>query len=73
VAGRKVWLAAGRAGLLGIDIDEKYGGGGNADYRLGTQEQRKRWLPGYCTGELITTITITEPGADSDLRGLRGC
>ncbi len=24
---------AGRAGLLGIDIDEKYGGGGNADYR----------------------------------------
>ena len=26
---RDVWLAAGRAGLLGIDIDEKYGGGGN--------------------------------------------
>ncbi|HLI36424.1 MAG TPA: acyl-CoA dehydrogenase family protein, partial [Streptosporangiaceae bacterium] len=30
---REVWLAAGRAGLLGIDIDEKYGGGGNPDYR----------------------------------------
>ena len=30
---RDVWLAAGRAGLLGIEIDEKYGGGGNPDYR----------------------------------------
>src|ERR1022692_802460 len=29
---RDVWLAAGRAGLLGIDVDEKYGGGGNPDY-----------------------------------------
>ena len=27
---RDVWLAAGRAGLLGIDIDEKYGGGGQS-------------------------------------------
>lgn len=30
---RDVWLAAGAAGLLGIDIDETYGGGGNDDYR----------------------------------------
>jgi alkylation response protein AidB-like acyl-CoA dehydrogenase len=30
---REVWLAAGKAGLLGIDMDERYGGGGNADYR----------------------------------------
>ena len=29
---RDVWLAAGRTGLLGIDVDEKYGGGGNPDY-----------------------------------------
>src|SRR5215472_18572780 len=28
VVSRDVWLAAGRAGLLGIEIDEKYGGGG---------------------------------------------
>ena len=28
-----MWLAAGRAGLLGIHIDEKYGGGGDPDYR----------------------------------------
>ena len=33
VVSRDVWLAAGRAGLLGIHIDEKYGGGGDPDYR----------------------------------------
>jgi acyl-CoA dehydrogenase len=100
---RDVWLAAGRAGLLGIEIDEKYGGGGNPDYRyylildeelavagangpgfavhndinghyfaqLCTPEQRERWLPGYCSGELITAIAMTEPGAGSDLQGIR--
>src|SRR6266571_2976925 len=100
---RDVWLAAGRAGLLGIEIDEKYGGGGSKDYRyylildeelaragangpgfavhndingpylqrLATPEQCERWLPGYCTGELITAIAMTEPGAGSDLQGMR--
>jgi acyl-CoA dehydrogenase len=98
-----VWLAAGRAGLLGIEIDEKYGGGGAQDYRyylildeelakagatgpgfavhndingpyiqrLATPEQCERWLPGYCSGELITAIAMTEPGAGSDLQGMR--
>src|SRR5262249_61029899 len=32
VVSRDVWLAAGRAGLLGIEIDEKYGGGGDPDH-----------------------------------------
>jgi alkylation response protein AidB-like acyl-CoA dehydrogenase len=100
---RDVWLAAGRAGLLGIEIDEKYGGGGAKDYRyylifneemaktgatgpgfavhndingpyfqrLATQEQCERWLPGYCSGEVITAIAMTEPEAGSDLRGMR--
>jgi acyl-CoA dehydrogenase len=103
VVSRDVWLAAGRAGLLGIDIDEKYGGGGNPDYRyyavmgeefaragatgpafmvhndmigryldrLCTQEQRERWLPGYCSGELVAAIAMTEPGAGSDLQGIK--
>jgi acyl-CoA dehydrogenase len=103
VVSRDVWLAAGRAGLLGIDIDEKYGGGGNPDYRyyaimdeefaragangpgffvhndmvgryldkLCADEQRLRWLPGYCSGELIAAIAMTEPGAGSDLQGIR--
>src|SRR2546429_2119685 len=33
IVSRDVWLAAGRAGLLGIHLDEKYGGGGEPDYR----------------------------------------
>ena len=100
---RDLWLAAGRAGLLGIDIDERYGGGGNPDYRyyvilgeelaragahgpafsvhndingqylqrLATAEQRERWLPGYCSGEIITAIAMSEPEAGSDLQGIR--
>ena len=34
-------------------------------------EQRKRWLPGIASGELITAVAMTEPGAGSDLSGIR--
>jgi acyl-CoA dehydrogenase len=103
VVDREVWLAAGRAGLLGFFVDEKYGGAGGADRRyravlveeaaragangpafslhndiigpyltdLTTEEQKQRWLPGFCTGEIITAIAMTEPGAGSDLQGIR--
>src|SRR4051812_707551 len=103
VVSRDVWLAAGRQGLLGIDIDEEYGGGGESDYRfyvvmgeelaragvhgpgfavhndinggylsrLATEEQKRRWLPGYCSGEIITAIAMSEPGAGSDLQGIK--
>jgi long-chain-acyl-CoA dehydrogenase len=39
--------------------------------RLGTEEQKRRWLPGFVTGETISAIAMTEPGAGSDLRGMR--
>jgi alkylation response protein AidB-like acyl-CoA dehydrogenase len=39
--------------------------------RYGTDEQKQRWLPGFCTGEIITAIAMTEPGAGSDLQGIR--
>ena len=103
VVSREVWLAAGRQGLLGFDVEEEYGGGGTVDFRynlvlaeemarggahgpafplhndiivpyitsLGTDEQKRRWLPGACSGELITAIAMTEPGAGSDLQGIR--
>ncbi len=38
---------------------------------LGTDEQKARWLPGCVTGETITAIAMTEPGAGSDLAGVR--
>ncbi|NKQ54213.1 acyl-CoA dehydrogenase [Amycolatopsis sp. K13G38] len=38
---------------------------------LTTDEQKRRWLPGFATGELIGALAMTEPGAGSDLRGIR--
>lgn len=37
----------------------------------GTEEQKQRWLPKCVTGEVITAIAMTEPGAGSDLAGIR--
>ncbi|MEU3689724.1 acyl-CoA dehydrogenase family protein [Streptomyces narbonensis] len=103
VVSREVWLAAGRQGLLGLAVDEEYGGGGTPDFRYGavlaeeftragapglaiglhndiigpyltslaTDEQKRRWLPGFCSGETVTAIAMTEPGAGSDLQGIR--
>ena len=38
---------------------------------LGTDEQKQRWLPGLVSGEKISSIAMTEPGAGSDLQGIR--
>ena len=37
---------------------------------LTTEEQKARWLPGICSGELITAIAMTEPGIGSDLASM---
>jgi alkylation response protein AidB-like acyl-CoA dehydrogenase len=100
---REVWRKAGAAGLLGLDVDQEFGGGGQHDFRfnavlveeiihagcsglgfglhndviapylteLTTPEQRKRWLPGFCSGDLVTAIAMSEPAAGSDLAGVR--
>ncbi len=100
---REVWLAAGKTGLLALDVDEKWGGGGSDDLTflwivseeiaraglsglgfplandvvapylidLTTEEQKARWLPRFCTGEMITAIAMTEPGTGSDLQGIQ--
>ncbi len=36
-----------------------------------SEEQKQRWLPGTCSGELITAIAMTEPGTGSDLAAIR--
>jgi len=102
---RSTWLAAGKQGVIGLPVPERYGGVGTDDFRfrcvvaeelarvgasslssgfglqddialpyltdLGTEEQRARWLPGVASGELILAIAMTEPGAGSDLQGVR--
>jgi acyl-CoA dehydrogenase len=37
----------------------------------GSEEQKRKWLPKMATGELVTAIAMTEPGAGSDLQGVR--
>ena len=100
---RDVWHAAGKTGLLGLDVPEKFGGGGSDDLKflwvlseeiaragfsglgfplandvvtpylteLTTDEQKERWLPRFCSGEMITAIAMTEPGTGSDLQGIQ--
>ncbi|MBA8825116.1 alkylation response protein AidB-like acyl-CoA dehydrogenase [Saccharopolyspora lacisalsi] len=103
VVSRDAWLAAGKQGLLGTSVEERYGGGGVEDFRfnvvfdeelvsagisgfgvpvhndinepyltrLATEEQKQRWMPGFCSGETITAIAMTEPGTGSDLQGIQ--
>ena len=37
----------------------------------GTEEQKRRYLPRLASGEMIAAIAMTEPGAGSDLQGVR--
>jgi alkylation response protein AidB-like acyl-CoA dehydrogenase len=100
---RDAYVAAGKYGLIGFNLPEKFGGGGVDDFRfnaviveefarygaatpglslqndivgpyfanLANAEQQERWLPGYITGELIGAVAMTEPGAGSDLAGIK--
>jgi alkylation response protein AidB-like acyl-CoA dehydrogenase len=102
---RAVFARAAKAGIYGLQIDERFGGAGELDYRyrmavceelarvfafsfgltvslqddlvlhylldLTTEEQKQRWLPGFASGELIGALAMTEPGAGSDLKGIR--
>lgn len=38
---------------------------------LSNDEQKERFLPGFATGDVIGALAMTEPGAGSDLRGMR--
>ena len=37
----------------------------------GTEEQKRRYLPRLASGEMIAAIAMSEPGAGSDLKGIR--
>jgi alkylation response protein AidB-like acyl-CoA dehydrogenase len=102
---REVFVSAAKAGVYALEVDERYGGAGEHDYRyrmvvceevakvnalsfgltislqddlvlhylldLTSEEQKQRWLPGFASGQLIGALAMTEPGAGSDLRGIR--
>jgi alkylation response protein AidB-like acyl-CoA dehydrogenase len=66
-------------------IDEELGYTGQASFtiqthtdivaayveKLGTEAQKRRWLPPMIAGEVIGAIAMTEPGAGSDLKAIR--
>ncbi|MCS7482828.1 acyl-CoA dehydrogenase family protein [Umezawaea endophytica] len=60
-------LSAGVASCIGIHGDVV------APYLvdLCTEEQKQRWLPRFCSGEMTTGIGMTEPSGGSDLAALR--
>jgi alkylation response protein AidB-like acyl-CoA dehydrogenase len=101
---RELWNTMGQAGLLCVDMPEKYGaaeasfevnqmiewemsrlgyGGLGSGYNihanivapyifnLGSEAQKDEWLPKLVTGESVGAIAMTEPGAGSDLAGMR--
>ena len=38
-------------------------------YKFGTDEQRRRWLPGLCSGDQLAAFGLTEAGGGSDIPG----
>ena len=39
--------------------------------QYGSEEQKRRWLPGAVSGETVLAIAMTEPAAGSDLQGMK--
>jgi acyl-CoA dehydrogenase len=100
---REMFRRLGEIGVMGMNMDEKWGGAGQHDYvynvvlqeetaragvtigslrthldvvlpyfrRYAGEEQRQRWFPGICTGEVMTAIALTEPDTGSDLAAVR--
>jgi acyl-CoA dehydrogenase len=100
---REFYRRLGELGVLGVQVPQEYGGGGEKSLKFAavaleetaragvsfgnhsvhsnlilpyllehaTQEQKRRWLPGFASGDLMTAIAMTEPGTGSDLANIR--
>ncbi len=100
---RDLWPELGDLGLLGITVEEEYGGAGmgylahvvaeeeisrgsasvglsygahsnlcvNQIRRTGSMAQKRRYLPKLISGEHVGALAMSEPGAGSDVVGMR--
>ena len=100
---RDLWPRLGALGLLGITVEEEYGGAGmgylehlvameevsrasaavglsygahsnlcvNQIRRNGSDAQKRRYLPKLISGEHVGALAMSEPGAGSDVVGMR--
>ncbi|MFC7449728.1 acyl-CoA dehydrogenase family protein [Rhodococcus daqingensis] len=66
-----VFEAQGYAGDLAFGISVHSGIVPHYIAEYGTEEQKKAWLPGMATGEILAAIGMTEPGAGSDLKAIK--
>ncbi|MDH4108115.1 MAG: isovaleryl-CoA dehydrogenase [Gammaproteobacteria bacterium] len=100
---RELWPALGELGLLGLTVEEEFGGAGlgylahviameevsrasasvglsygahsnlcvNQLRRWGSDAQKRRYLPALISGEHVGALAMSEPGAGSDVMGMR--
>lgn len=76
IVAREAWLAAGRQGLLGLAVDEEYGGGGNSDFRYGAvlaEEFTRAGAPDSPSACTTTSSARTSPRSAPRSRSGAGC
>jgi len=54
---------------VAITLEAGVGLGVMPIYRFGTEEQKRRWLPGLCAGQSLAAFGLTEPGGGTDVAG----
>jgi len=59
-----------RAGEVAAPVSTTMIGGVHQILHDGTEDQKRRWLPKLATGELLGSITMTEPFAGSDISAI---